>query len=92
MTHQNDRHVAPVMLVHRIYDLGHSAQRNPRIYDFTLDANAKKHKEGDFSKFDRNPAWAPSLKYVPRGIEQLSDITLRVPFIVISNSSAEGFR
>ena len=41
MQHQNDRHVATVILVHHMYDLGHSVPRYPRIYDFTRVANAK---------------------------------------------------
>ena len=41
MTHLNDRHFAPVILVPRMYDLGHFVPRNHRISDFTRVANAK---------------------------------------------------
>ena len=41
MTHQNDHHVAPVILVPHMYDLGHAVPRNHMICDFTQVANAK---------------------------------------------------
>ena len=45
ITHENDRHFAPVILVPRMYDLGPSVQRNHRICDFTRVANAKNTKK-----------------------------------------------
>ena len=41
MTHHDDRHAALVILVPHMYDLGHSAPRNPRLCVFTRVANAK---------------------------------------------------